>query len=612
MDIYVPSTPAHLKITQTMVEDFIIDPVLGVKVIFGYKMDAFQRARMKICWWTPRVMDSSGFSSAKTINMWFVSNLRALLLPDHVVGVYYPNFDSGKRIYWLYFREVAQHSKLYAAQCGKERVDGIDGKSNEVGKAMDKGPSCYVFEYRNGSRIMMPAPGFMQGAKSQAGMRFNDLDVDEWTKIEAGKGEGIDDQLVGRTTRACHNKLHPVFRNHHLFLATAEDTMHPAYPRYHKFLQEVKEGNPDYYVFSFCFKDYSNAPFDSTQTFKDRFREDQVIKDLRKKGRAGFLQEALGVWSNNGRGWYTSETIRHCYEVGERNEAKVYLSRQEDPQGSKAHYFVGVDPARSETKKADDGAIVTLRAVPLIAESAQEIEGYDLSWCYARRVRKADAKQWSGIIHGIHQAFSLTGICMDPGGGGTWIQPELKKTEQIINGVSRTVRPIASLEDEEGMAVVGDWILSMFRPRDLRVKQTWPNLDALKWEKLIETGHFELRAGLEYGIGFPKPLSMLPSEEVKGFSKEKIWATNILSHPREGMGAQLMKIFVLTDQTGAALLTKSAGALRFSSKSDKDFAYAGMYAYASFLMWLRSGELDVSVPDEDADMCVGSSANYCM
>jgi hypothetical protein len=231
MDIYVPSTPGHLKITQTMIEDFIIDPVLGVEVIFGYKLDAFQRVRLKICWWTPRVMDSSGFSSAKSINMWLVSNLRALLLPGHVAGVYYPNFNSGKKVYWPYFRKTALQSKIYAAQCGKERIEGIDGKSNEVAKAMDKGNSTWEYLYKNESRIMMPAPGFMQDAKSQAGMRFHDLYIDEFTKIEAVKGGGIDQQLIGRTTMEPYNREHPIYCAHHLFLATAEDTTHPSYER---------------------------------------------------------------------------------------------------------------------------------------------------------------------------------------------------------------------------------------------------------------------------------------------------------------------------------------------------------------------------------------------
>ena len=264
MDIYTPAIPRHLKITQTMLEDFITNPVMVANFIFKEKLDAFQRVRLKICHWTPFCMDSSGLSSAKTRGMWNISNLRCLMFPGHVAGVYYPNFESGKRIYWRYFREVALKSEFFRAHIGRERVYGMDGKAEEMAKAMDRGPSCWVFQYKNESTVLMPAPNFLQGAKTQAGQRFNDLWVDEWTKVEAvpGKGEGIDDQLVGRCTRESFNKHHPVWRNHMLFLATAEDTMHPAHARYMDFLKEHRAGNPFYYCFSFCFKDYSDLPCD--------------------------------------------------------------------------------------------------------------------------------------------------------------------------------------------------------------------------------------------------------------------------------------------------------------------------------------------------------------
>ena len=608
VNILVPSTPKRLQITETMICDFIIDPVLGVEVIFKEKLDAFQRARLKICWWTPRVMDSSGFSSTKTRGMWWVSTLRALLLPNHVCGVYYPNFESGKRIYWKYFREVALKSPLFQAQCGRDRVIGLDGKSEEMAKAMDRGPSCWVFQFKNESQIMMPAPNFLQGAKTQAGHRFNDLYIDEWTKVESvpGKGEGIDDQLVGRTTRDSYNKKHPIYCNHHLFLATAEDTLHPAYSRYKDYLKEMKSGNPDYYCFSFSFKDYSDLPFDSSSSFKDKFREDRAVKDIRRKGRAGYLQEALGFWSKNGKGWYTQDMINHCYAVGRSNGSDYYCSRNEDPLGFKAHYFLGVDPAKAEEKKSDDGALVVLRVVPLLDSLPNDTRAYALSYCYGYRVRKADVAQWSGLIHKKHQHFRFSGICMDPGGGGIWIQPELRKTEQKIGSVPMTVRPIGTLEDEENILVAADFVLSMFRPRDMRVKATWSNIDAMKWENLIEVAHEEFRDGLTQGIGFPPPFKQIPREKTQSWPQEKLSAINCISDPKTGVGAQLLRIFVVTTDGGIAQLSKATQARKFASRDRKDFAYAAMYAYVSFKMWLSNTSDEVESNPEDAAMCLGS------
>jgi hypothetical protein len=613
LNIHISSTPPHLKITETMIFDFLIDPVLGVKVLFGEDLDVFQRVRLKICWWTPRVIDSSGLSSAKTTNMWWVCNLRALLMPNHRCGVYYPSFDAGKRIFTPIFLRVASQSAIYRAQVGRQRILGIDGKSHEEEKALKKGPACYVFDYKNGSQVLMPAPGFLQDAKTQAGQRFHDLYIDEWTKIMAmgEDSKGIDDQLIGRTTMESWNKNHPIWRNHHLFLATAEDTMHPAHHRYASFMRNVRAGDPDYSCISFNFKDYSDKPTKTGASFKERFREDLAMRDMKaNKTASGFLQEGLGIWSKNGKGWYTSEMIDRCFSIGATQGAQVYCSRGEDPEGDKALYFLGIDPARAETKKADDGALVVLRAVPLNG-IVNDIHGYKLSFCYAYKVRGADAPQWSAIIHKKHQHFHFTGMLMDPLGGGSWIQPELKKVEQFINGVKVHVRPIATLEDEEGMMVMADFILAIFRPKDIRVAQTWGSMGMLKMENLIDIAHTELReAFLTSGIGFPPFVGHLPKDQTAGWSIEKRYGSVLISDRRAGMAAQLQGIFVQTNEDGTTFLSKPANARLFNSRGKKDFAYAGLYAYARFKMWLTGSQNEIGdLPEEDAAMCWGAADN---
>lgn len=616
MNILVSTAPpAHLRITETMICDFLINPVLGIRVLFGYDLDAYQRVRAKTIWWTPRVMDSSGFSSLKTQVAWMIFNLRCLLFPGHVVGVYYPSFDASKRNYVPMFTKVAAQSEIYRAQVGRQRVIGVDGKTDQEAKALHKGPSCYVFDYKNGSQQAIPAPGFLQDAKTQAGTRFHDLVVDEWTKILAmksndGSGEsGIEKQLVGRTTLESWNKNHPIYRNHHLFLATAEDTMHPAHRKYHAFMKEIRAGNPDYAHISFSMKDLSDLPCRGGATFRERFREDMTLKDMKQnKTRAGFLQEALGIWSKNGRGWYTPDTIQKCFQLGVMQKAEVYCSRAEDPEAERALYFFGVDPSKADTAKADDGAIVGLRAVP-IAGIVPDIRGYKLSPCYAFKVRKADAGQWSGIIHRKHADFGLTGIMMDPGGGGVWIQPELRKTEQKHQGLSRIVRPIATLEDEEGLMIMGDFILCMFRPKDTRIQQTWGHMPNLKMENLIDLSHEELRESLSQ-IAFPPYWRTLPREVTSTWSEEKKWANILISDPKIGIGAQLQQIFVQTNEDGTTFYSKPANARIFNSRTRRDFAYAFLYSFIRFLVWLKGADQDLGLPNEDdAAMCWGASPN---
>lgn len=110
MDIYVPGQPRHLKVTAGMVEDLVWDPVLSAKVIMGLDHDAFQENRLRQYWIHPYVYDSSGKGSGKTWEAWIHDQLRAILLTDQWVGVYFPTFQQGKDTYWMYYDRIKSPS----------------------------------------------------------------------------------------------------------------------------------------------------------------------------------------------------------------------------------------------------------------------------------------------------------------------------------------------------------------------------------------------------------------------------------------------------------------------------------------------------------------------
>ncbi len=589
LNIHISSTPRHLKISQSMVEDFLIDPVLGATVLFKERLDEFQKARLKLCWWVPRVMDSSGFSSAKTKNLWILSNLRCLLMEDHWGYVYYQVFNTGQKAYWPYFTEVAARSPIFRAHLGNFDL----GAAKDGGKATNKGQSSWACYYKNGSKIEMPAGSFSQDSKSQAGLRTNDLYIDEWTKIEAIGSEGIDEQLIQRATRKCFNQNHPLWCNHQLFLATAEDTMHPAYDRYLTFLEEVRRGNPDYALLSYSFKDYSDLPFDSQRSFKQIFREEKVLKDMKKnRSTSGYLQEGLGIWSKNGKGWYNHDVVEGCRRVGRERGIKPMVSVIDDPLYSdakgkaKVHFFLGVDPARADQKKADDGALVALRAEPRVANPGKELTNWKLDFVWAYKVRKAKVNQWSAIIHRKNLDFLLSGIEMDSQGGGQWIRPELAMDKQRIRDTDVKVRPIGCIEDEGTMSITSQFILSMFKITDAKIHKMWGHMNMRHPDNLNDTSHQEFLEALSHGVvGFPEKLSKRPKKEIEGWSQERVHANQML----DLMAFQLTKIAVQTNNDGTTFFSNN-GARRFSSKGRKDFAYAGMYAFVAFLAWLKNAD----------------------
>lgn len=576
-----------------MIEDFIVDPVLGARVIFGEVMDEFQKVRLKTYWWVPRVIDSSGFSSFKTRTLFIYQNLRCLLIPDHVAGVYYQNFNVGQKSFWGYYDLFKRRSAIFRVQIGQMAAD----MSETEGKGTTKGPSCWNCYYKNASHIMLPAPGFLTDARNQASIRLNDLDVDEYTKIDATGSTGIDDQLLGRCTRETFNQNHPFWCNHQIFTATAEDTMHPAYERYATFLKEAKRGNPDYAVISFNFKDMSDLPSYSGKSFRAALREVKVLKDMKAKhSKSKFLQEGLGIWSRNGRRWYDSECIDKCVELGRKRDLVPLINRREyKGDGEKVRYFLGVDPAKGDGKKSDDGALVCLRAEPLVEEAGDNLADWKLDYVWAYKVRKADASQWSALVHLKEKHFQFSGICMDHGGGGIWIKPELAKAKQIIHDVAVKVLPIVTPDDTS--VIHGNYCLIMFNRGDESICRKW---DSLKGEdNLIDAAHCEMHEAIEHtAFAFPRPFNEWPKEETDKWPEEKVWANKLLDLTRK----QLASIAVLTDDQGNYVFTKN-NAHQFEAKGRKDFAYAAIHAFVRFLVWLKFSELDYLPKEEDA--CMG-------
>jgi hypothetical protein len=316
--------PKSLTVTREEWARLLTDPVLAAWVFFGVTLDVFQRARLRYFWWVHNVMDSSGWSSGKTIVDWIFANLRCLLIPDQEVGVYYPVFQTGKDTFWRYYKHFLGRSRLFRSQMGR-----TDELGEDDGDGQSEGAACYKAYFRNGNVLYMPAPSFMKEANTQASRRFNTLIVEEWTHIDA-TSTGIDDQLIGRVTRPCWNQHHPIWGNHILFTAPAKSRMHPGAKRHKAYEREVRKGNPQYATLSYSYKDYSNLDCGDGRSFQEAYRIESTIAELRaKKGKGDFMGEGFGIWAALGQGWFTEEMLLRAVALGVGRGVQPVLSRRE-------------------------------------------------------------------------------------------------------------------------------------------------------------------------------------------------------------------------------------------------------------------------------------------
>ena len=336
MQIIVPSIPRILKISPLHREHLLRDPVYAAQTLLSIKFDAFQAYAFRIGWFVPWVIDESGFGTGKSLRLWALAMLRCILMEDQWCYAFYQTYQAGKQIFWCHFEESFARNKFFRAQLGH-----VDFEGEKEGKDNTKGPACSTQHFRNGSRVMMGAPGWLQNAVSMAGITLSWALIDEWTKIEGMHKKkdathnaagnitgGIDQQILGRLRRANFNQHHPLWGNHCIFSATAESTNHPSQARINSFKREIDKGNPDFAIISFSFKDASNRISHSGKTFQEQIIDWKTIQHMKATFTPShFKRECLGIRSRETKGWYSEEALQRCVAAGIASGLEPCLGR---------------------------------------------------------------------------------------------------------------------------------------------------------------------------------------------------------------------------------------------------------------------------------------------
>jgi hypothetical protein len=286
-------------------------------------------------------------------------------------------------------------------------------------------------------------------------------------------------------------------------------------------------------------------------------------------------------------------------------------------------FTLGGDPAPSDQHRSDDGALVvgaatTRRELAPDEPYPQNEQEWFFDHCYGRVFtarEKLSASQWSGQIHRLDGLFNFERLLIDAGagGGGVYVKRELMKTEQIINGVTKTVTPLCDQVDGPKLVTRGRFIVSMFGRGDPGVNAVWPDpssqdstgkpTKSLAGDELLKDALYSsYKDGIEHGvIGYPPDVDELLAtrrDEVLRWGEERMWALKVLDAGRK----QLANIMVETREKDGhqVQVFTSRGARKFASLGKDDVALAMMYSYGAFLIWLRSGDWTAKMPEEDS------------
>lgn len=280
------------------------------------------------------------------------------------------------------------------------------------------------------------------------------------------------------------------------------------------------------------------------------------------------------------------------------------------------YFFLGGDPAPSETFRADDGALIVGAAYPkrLLAENEPLPEmpaDWNFDFVYGRVFNASDklsAREWSGYIHWLDQRFGFEKIVLDAGagGGGTLISRELRAKNQLVNGQEMQCVPLCDQVDGPRLVVRGRFIVHLFKRGDPGVDALWPDPNnsgkSLAGDELLKDALYASgKDAIDHQLwGEPGRMEEWLAEkraEFESWPIERQWALKVLD---AGL-VQLVNILVETqDKDGQQVqVFGKRGARKFICSGRDDIASAKLYCWAAFLMWLRSDTSRQRIAPED-------------
>lgn len=274
----------------------------------------------------------------------------------------------------------------------------------------------------------------------------------------------------------------------------------------------------------------------------------------------------------------------------------IGTSVQTERSGAVRAFFLGGDCAPSESHRSDDGSLVIGMAWPRDPQATWEtLSDNEADWWFAyvwartlTSVERASARQWSGLIHQLHSLYAFEKIVLDPGGGGIYVQREMKSPKQFYNGAEREVTPIADQVNGPRDVTRGYFILHLYKRGDPGMEMLWPELAGD--DMLNDAAYSDMKQAIDHaGVMFPPKLDELKTDrpdEVRTWTPERLAALDALNR----MVDQFKNIVVATKESGdgTTFAMTKRGARQYSAQGKKDLMSGGMYCYLGFRIWLRS------------------------
>ena len=298
-----------IKLTTMMVEDFIQDPVLAVKVIFDIDLMPHQELRLMGMWRFRRFIDSSGFGTGKTTTLALCAALRHILLEERSQLVISRTFEQGKTLY-EYFDKWISTSPIFRSQIALN-------KQNQPSSSHGQG--AHILRAKNGNIIRVIPPNFNQDADRAKSEDATDGYFDEWTAYPDYKA--LYKTLIGRVRRPVskhYQTSSPIFGPHWCFTGTPQFKWHESYEMVERFSYNISKAHAEKKRPQHELQSWNWTHYQKTGRFQ-RFYETLMatVEEMEEANAPSVVeQEILGHWIDDSFGWYSAKEIEGSRDSG--------------------------------------------------------------------------------------------------------------------------------------------------------------------------------------------------------------------------------------------------------------------------------------------------------
>lgn len=590
----LPSQPRYARngwrydrrVTATMVEDMLFDPILASKVLLNLRIPPHEELRILAMWVTHLMSDDSGFSTGKSFTHAIISALRSILMSGRISGILSGTFRQGQLIFQNFDRWY-ESSSIF-----RNCIKHYNNKPRLV-----HGGGLWQATYINGSETRVLPPNFAEESVNLRSERWHDGYFDEWVVYK--NLSSLTSTIFGRVTATNEHRDCPVRQNHIHLSSTPGFEHQPPYNLIKK-IQANTEKEPENYKRFTC--NYRHVPRKKKWEFLVNLR---VIHSMQTMNPPGIVKSEIdGFWQKDSMSYYSSGTITDCRPknltalLGRMSQYDVYLAAFDYARGG----------GEQNQGSADDFSVTVLRVPDGMRLPKESMDATVAVHAFTRRYNNISSKNAAGVIHEIDQAFGLSMIMYDPGGGGLFVKDDLKSPEQSIKGVDQAVVPLIEMQDNSG--TIGRRILVPFKRGQFHIDLMWGKMSSDS--VLVNMMHSKFKAAMEAEL---KRIMLAPPwEGWDQFGGNREWdpdSMRELLSKHQGMSelnrakaemdlavSQLIQVDVERDENGVPKVDRH-NMMRFGSKFKKDSAYSLIYAYTVFLVWCHMSKMGFQTEESD-------------